>query len=319
MAPTICSEKKPRQIRTNLKEIRRQPNTTSALLSSVAVASASVAAGMGGSGGAATNNSNGNAPIATSIINYAGSARNSAPLRVRGRLNTGAAEKSFLEPLRINRLQLLERDQQISDNVVSSSTPTGLKLMRAITAEQMDLDDDITDEEDCEVHSITSGAQCYNRHNNNNTSSHNIKTVFTAPTLHDKQSLPPKTATTTTTTTTFANNQHSQKHYQQQYYAASDDDEHDSSICEIKNTEGLLAIALKTIKLVKRNQMLQRRLAQLQLETSEFIQSVLANPENRHFRNKMQKPSSPSVTSATSPSVTPLQALQSPTATTADN
>ncbi|XP_036324339.1 uncharacterized protein LOC118737703 [Rhagoletis pomonella] len=258
------------------------------------------------------------------LLLSAGSARNSTTLRVRGRLNTGAAEKSFLEPLRINRLQLLERDQQISDNVVSSSTTTGLKLMRAITAEQMDLDDDITDEEDCEVHSITRGAQCYNRHNNNNnTSSHNIKTVFTAPTLHDKQSLPPKIATTTTTTTS-ANNQHSPKHYQQQYYAASDDDEHDSdtysSICEIKNTEGLLAIALKTIKLVKRNQMLQRRLAQLQLETSEFIQSVLANPENRHFRNKMQKPSSPSaVTSATSPSVTPLQALQSPTATAADN
>ncbi|XP_036324208.1 uncharacterized protein LOC118737633 [Rhagoletis pomonella] len=259
------------------------------------------------------------------LLLSAGSARNSTTLRVRGRLNTGTAEKSFLEPLRINRLQLLERDQQISENVVSSSTTTGLKLMRAITAEQMDLDDDITDEEDCEVHSITSGAQCYNRHNNNNnTSSHNIKTVFTVPTPHDKQSLPPKTATTTsTTTTTSANNQHSPKHYQQQYYAASDDDEHDSdtysSICEIKNTEGLLAIALKTIKLVKRNQMLQRRLAQLQLETSEFIQSVLANPENRHFRNKMQKPSSPSVTSATSPSVTPLQALQSPTATTADN
>ncbi|XP_034487264.1 WD repeat-containing protein 48 homolog [Drosophila innubila] len=52
------------------------------------------------------------------------------------------------------------------------------------------------------------------------------------------------------------------------------------------NSEGLLSIALKTLKLVQRNKLLQKRLAQLQLETSEFIASVLANPENRHFRDK---------------------------------
>lgn len=53
------------------------------------------------------------------------------------------------------------------------------------------------------------------------------------------------------------------------------------------HNEGLLSIALKTIKLVQRNKLLQKRLAQLQLETSEFIASVLANPENRHFREKI--------------------------------
>lgn len=52
------------------------------------------------------------------------------------------------------------------------------------------------------------------------------------------------------------------------------------------HNDGLLSIALKTIKLVQRNKLLQKRLAQLQLETSEFIASVLANPENRHFREK---------------------------------
>lgn len=52
------------------------------------------------------------------------------------------------------------------------------------------------------------------------------------------------------------------------------------------NSEGLLSIALKTIKLVQRNKLLQKRLAQLQLETSDFIASVLANPENRHFHDK---------------------------------
>jgi len=54
-----------------------------------------------------------------------------------------------------------------------------------------------------------------------------------------------------------------------------------------QNSEGLLSIAIKTIKLVQRNKLLQKRLAQLQLETSEFIASVLANPENRQFRDKM--------------------------------
>ena len=106
---------------------------------------------------------------------------------------------------------------------------------------------------------------------------------------------------------------------------ASKSDEEDtdsdtySSMCEIKKTEGLLSIALKTIKLVKRNQLLQRRLAQLQLETSEFIQSVMANPENRHIRNNMNSPattisSTPSSPSMPSPSTE--SPLQSPTTTT---
>lgn len=53
------------------------------------------------------------------------------------------------------------------------------------------------------------------------------------------------------------------------------------------DTDGLLSIAIKTIKLVQRNKLLQKRLTQLQLETSEFIASVMANPENRQFREKI--------------------------------
>ncbi|XP_064554547.1 uncharacterized protein Cipc isoform X2 [Drosophila montana] len=53
------------------------------------------------------------------------------------------------------------------------------------------------------------------------------------------------------------------------------------------HVDGLLSIAIKTINLVQRNEMLQNRLAQLQLETSKFIASVLANPENRHFRERI--------------------------------
>lgn len=53
------------------------------------------------------------------------------------------------------------------------------------------------------------------------------------------------------------------------------------------NNKGLLDIAVKTVKLIKRNQQLQRKLAQLQFETKEFIESVMSNPENHALREKM--------------------------------
>lgn len=54
------------------------------------------------------------------------------------------------------------------------------------------------------------------------------------------------------------------------------------------NTKGLFDIALKTVKLIRRNQELQARLAQLQEETKAFIESVMANPENESLRNHIQ-------------------------------
>ncbi|XP_061497310.1 location of vulva defective 1 isoform X1 [Anopheles gambiae] len=52
-----------------------------------------------------------------------------------------------------------------------------------------------------------------------------------------------------------------------------------------RNHKGLFDIALKTVKLIRRNQELQVRLAQLQEETSAFIDSVMANPENESLRS----------------------------------
>ncbi|XP_017145022.1 uncharacterized protein LOC108157460 isoform X2 [Drosophila miranda] len=69
----------------------------------------------------------------------------------------------------------------------------------------------------------------------------------------------------------------------------------------LQNTDGLLSIAIKTIKLVQRNKLLQKRLAQLQLETSEFIASVLANPENRQYREKITTNTAPPKTEAKNP------------------
>lgn len=54
------------------------------------------------------------------------------------------------------------------------------------------------------------------------------------------------------------------------------------------NTKGLFDIALKTVKLIRRNQELQMRLAQLQEETNAFIESVMSNPENETLRNRFQ-------------------------------
>ncbi|XP_053680336.1 uncharacterized protein LOC128731250 [Anopheles nili] len=51
------------------------------------------------------------------------------------------------------------------------------------------------------------------------------------------------------------------------------------------NHKGLFDIALKTVKLIRRNQELQLRLAQLQEETNAFIDSVMANPENESLRS----------------------------------
>ncbi|XP_050318208.1 uncharacterized protein LOC126751743 [Bactrocera neohumeralis] len=317
MAPTICSEKKPRQIRANLKEIRRQPNTTAnALLSTLTTP-----------GNAATNGSG-----TSSIINYVAGGRTSSTLRIRGPSDDSAADKSYTEPLRGERLHMEdeEDEHELSENFVSSST-MGPELVRAIIDEHMELDNDTLDEEDCEVHSITSGARYHNdiaattsNSNNNNHGSQarqmlhcTVKTVFPAPALSDKQLL------ATHTTNLSANNCNNNSH-KRLYGSDEEDTDSDtySSMCEIKKTEGLLSIALKTIKLVKRNQLLQRRLAQLQVETSEFIQSVMANPENRHIRGNMNSPattisSTPSSPSMPSPSTeSPLTPLQSPTTTT---
>uniref|UniRef100_A0A182J8U7 Uncharacterized protein n=1 Tax=Anopheles atroparvus TaxID=41427 RepID=A0A182J8U7_ANOAO len=52
------------------------------------------------------------------------------------------------------------------------------------------------------------------------------------------------------------------------------------------NHKGLFDIALKTVKLIRRNQELQLRLSQLQQETTAFIESVMANPENESLRTR---------------------------------
>lgn len=47
----------------------------------------------------------------------------------------------------------------------------------------------------------------------------------------------------------------------------------------------LYEIALSTINLVKKNRSLQARLTQLKMETLQFVDSVMQNPENKMFRD----------------------------------
>ncbi|XP_020718130.1 uncharacterized protein LOC101452284 isoform X1 [Ceratitis capitata] len=313
MAPTICQDKKPRQIRANLKEIRRQPNTANALLSALTTTAGSGQTTRAHSSG----NGSDNATITAGVINYVSTAPNTAALRLRDTLNTDAVEIPQSDSMRVDRLDLEDGQHIISENLVSSSN-MGPELVRALIADQMEMEmdmehSDIFDEEDCEVHSINSGARyCHNHINNinKNNSNHllqcNVKTMFP---LSDKK----------------INKSNEKLNYNQQkrtqhYISAEEDTDNESntytSMCELKKTEGLLSIALKTIKLVKRNQMLQRRLAQLQFETSEFIESVMANPENRHFRNKISSPAlSPSApTTPVSPASPSSSSLASPSA-----
>lgn len=51
---------------------------------------------------------------------------------------------------------------------------------------------------------------------------------------------------------------------------------------------GLFEIAMKTVKLLQKNRSLQARLEQLQVETQEFVESVMANPENAELRKRIK-------------------------------
>lgn len=75
--------------------------------------------------------------------------------------------------------------------------------------------------------------------------------------------------------------------------ASSMFDKHQNSKKLLKNSNnnnngGLIEIALRTVHLIQRNQLLQAKLAQLQAETQAFITSVMANPENRELREQIE-------------------------------
>ncbi|XP_060648523.1 uncharacterized protein LOC132786117 [Drosophila nasuta] len=285
MAPTVCSEKKVRV--AGMKEARRRGNmgvAQSTTNTSTAVTAATQAAA-------------------------AGAIQNSVVLNYVAKGSTHSAGRQQ----RRRMVRVPSRLQHISKNIISSSTsssPTSSSSESEQQLERMELDE-YTNSDYNEATSIQISRTHSSGSSNNNI---NIKTV-----------LQPTTANINSNNYIFGNGGNNNKtsttaKFCDQMPSADDEDDDDDDDEEedqgdgdsgyefalepIKphiqqqyhsHNEGLLSIALKTIKLVQRNKLLQKRLAQLQLETSEFIASVLANPENRHFRDKVAvKAESPS-------------------------
>ncbi|KAH8277314.1 hypothetical protein KR026_008969, partial [Drosophila bipectinata] len=188
------------------------------------------------------------------------------------------AKGSVISSNRRRHPRLQRRYSHLPSSKVTSSTDTSSGVeTEAESVEQMQLEDDRYQDE---------RSQYLQQQQQHSSTDNNIKTV-----------LQPTTAKN-------GNNRNSnhKRSYEDEPVAAeavASDSDSDSGYefgdqdmgkkqCHIQhNTDGLLSIAIKTINLVQRNKLLQKRLAQLQLETSEFIASVMANPENRQFREQI--------------------------------
>ncbi|XP_017079795.2 DNA (cytosine-5)-methyltransferase 1 [Drosophila eugracilis] len=257
MAPTICSEKK------QLRETRRHHGVATAAISS----SSSTASTASSSSSTAGSTAAAAATQASSVLNYV----------AKGSMNSTSRRR----PVRLQR-----RMPHILARVTSFSTDTSSGVETEVemdTEQRMQLDEDSYSDARIQVL----------QQQPHSSSDNNIKTVLQP------------------TTASGYNSKHNRSAKvkicdREVPLQMEDDDDGDSgyeySQDPIKeqnlynqNSEGLLSIAIKTIKLVQRNKLLQKRLAQLQLETSEFIASVLANPENRQFREKISTKSEPKV------------------------
>ncbi|XP_017011399.2 uncharacterized protein Cipc [Drosophila takahashii] len=251
MAPTICSEKK------QLRETRRHHGVATAAISS---SSSSAAATASSSSSSSTGSTSAAAATQTSsVLNYV----------AKGSMNSSSRRR----PVRLQR-----RMPHILARVASFSTDTSSGVETEV---EMDSDQIGSD------HQIQMLQQQQQPHSSS--SDNNIKTVL-QPTMASGYSSKHNRSA--------GQAKNCDQDAVPMQVVVDDDDDGDSgyeySQDPIKeqhlyhqNSEGLLSIAIKTIKLVQRNKLLQKRLAQLQLETSEFIASVLSNPENRQFREKI--------------------------------
>ncbi|XP_017129128.1 uncharacterized protein LOC108147241 [Drosophila elegans] len=248
MAPTICSEKK------QLTETRRHHGVATAVISSSAAATES-------SSTSARSTSATTATQASSVLNYV----------AKGSMNSSSRRR----PVRLQR-----RIPHTMARVAFSSTDTSSGVETEV---EMDMDSEQRMQIDEDSYSAAR-IQFQQQQQPHSSSDTNIKTVL-QPTTASRYS-------------SKHNRSAAAKHCEGVPIRMEDEDGdsgYEYSQDAIKehhlyhqSSDGLLSIAIKTIKLVQRNKLLQKRLAQLQLETSEFIASVLANPENRQFREKIK-------------------------------
>ncbi|KAH8293795.1 hypothetical protein KR054_004452 [Drosophila jambulina] len=257
MTPTICSDKK------QLRETRRHHGVATVTTSSAATATAS------SSSATASSSASTSAAAATqvsSVLAYV----------AKGSMNPSSRRR----PMRLQRRLSPFSARQAASS--STDTSSGVETeVEMDSVHRMQLDEDSYSAARIQYH------QRQQQQQQHSSSDSNIKTVLQPNSFSSKHNRSAAAAV---------------KFCEEVPTEEEDDDGGDSgygySQAPVKelhlqqhyhhhNSDGLLSIAIKTIKLVQRNKLLQKRLTQLQLETSEFIASVLANPENRQFREKI--------------------------------
>ncbi|XP_015037673.2 uncharacterized protein Cipc isoform X1 [Drosophila pseudoobscura] len=259
MAPTICSDKKP------LRDSRRHRVVATAVISSAATTTSSTS-------------------TSPSSLPAAAAARGSSVLSYVAEGSMNSAGRRRLVRLHRRRLPVISGSAAVSSSP-RSGTQAEVSRRAAIQTEMQSARGQIESAEHQTAHPLQLQLQ-----QQQHSISESIKTVLQPTMANSSNSFSHRGAPTA-------------RHC---VLAESMDDDGDSGYeysqeptkeqqhsYHPQNSDGLLSIAIKTIKLVQRNKLLQKRLAQLQLETSEFIASVLANPENRQYREKITTTTAP--------------------------
>ncbi|XP_020810878.1 suppressor protein SRP40 [Drosophila serrata] len=259
MTPTICSDKK------QLRETRRHHGVATVTTSSAATATtSSSSSSTSSSSSSSSSTSAAGATQASSVLAYV----------AKGSMNPSSRRR----PMRLQRRLSPFSARQAASS--STDTSSGVETeVEMDSVHRMQLDEDSYSAARIQYHQ--------QQQQPHSSSDSNIKTVLQPNSFSSKhnRSAPPAVKFCEEVPTEeedddggdsgygYSQEPVKELHLQQHYHQ--------------HNSDGLLSIAIKTIKLVQRNKLLQKRLTQLQLETSEFIASVLANPENRQFREKI--------------------------------
>ncbi|XP_017052768.1 uncharacterized protein LOC108095943 [Drosophila ficusphila] len=253
MAPTICSEKK------QLRETRRHHGVATAAISSSTAATASSSSSSSSSTAGST--SAAAATQASSVLNFV----------AKGSMNSSSRRRA---------VRFQRKPPHVLTRGVSSSTDTSSGVET-----EMEMEGDSGQGMQLEGNSYSDDRIQFLPQQPHSSSDDNIKTVLQPTSASGYSSKHNRSAGAKNCDQDQVPNQVSVDDGDSGYEYSQDPVKEQHLYHQ--NSEGLLSIAIKTIKLVQRNKLLQKRLAQLQLETSEFIASVLANPENRHFREKI--------------------------------
>ncbi|XP_041630882.1 pneumococcal serine-rich repeat protein [Drosophila kikkawai] len=256
MTPTICSDKK------QLRETRRHHGVATVTTSSAAATTASSSS----SSSSSASTSAAAATQVSSVLAYV----------AKGSMNPSSRRR----PMRLQRRLPHFSARQAASSSTDTSSGVETEVEMDSSVHRMHLDEDSYSAARIQYHQQQQQQQ-------HSSSDSNIKTVLQPNSFSSKhnrsaaaavklcEEVPTEEEDDDGGDSGYGYSQEPVKglHLQQHYHH--------------HNSDGLLSIAIKTIKLVQRNKLLQKRLTQLQLETSEFIASVLANPENRQFREKI--------------------------------